>query len=169
MATRPSAPFTFMHCLDFCMSIPDIDESKGTGTSRGNMLEKSDTKSLHGRGDMLESEKSDINDVPDNAKSPTASRKKGSFYWDQEKGGFTLEWENLAKFDMWRWMEESMCSIQFIISHSQKGGIHWSKKATYVCSHQHSGGRMTYEKKHPERHRKIRTKKTGCSCHIVIK
>jgi hypothetical protein len=28
---------------------------------------------------------------------------------------------------------------------------------------------MTYEKKYPERHHKIGTKKTGCGCHIIIK
>ena len=169
VATGPSAPFTFTHCLDFRAPIPDPDESEGTGTSRGDTPEESDTESSRGRGDMLESEESDIDDVPDNAESPATSRKKGSFYWDWEKGGFTLEWENLAEFDMWRRMEESTCSIQFIMSHSRKGGIRWSEKATYVCSRQHSGGRTTYEKKHPERHRKIGTKKTGCSCHIVIK
>ena len=168
MATGPSAPFTFTHCLDFRAPIPIPDESEGTGSSHDDMLEESDTcEGSRGRGDM--SEESDTDDVPDNAEAPATSRKKGSFYWDREKGGFTLEWENLAEFDMWHRMEESTCSIQFVLSHSQKGGIRWSEKATYVCSRQNSGGRTTYEKKYPERHRKIKTKKTGCGCHIVIK
>ena len=168
VATGPSAPFTFMHCLDFRVPIPIPDESEGTGSSHDDMPEESDThEGSRGHGDM--SEESDTDDVPDNAEAPATSRKKGSFYWDREKGGFTLEWENLAEFDMWRWMEESMCSIQFVLSHSQKRGIRWSEKVTYVCSRQNSRGRMTYEKKYPERHRKIKTKKTGCGCHIVIK
>ena len=99
MATGPSAPFTFTHCLDFCVPIPILDESKGTGSSHDDTPEESDTREgSHGCGDM--SEKSDTDDVPDNAEAPATSRKKGSFYWDQEKGRFTLEWENLAEFDM---------------------------------------------------------------------
>ena len=111
-----------MLCLNFCTHI--LDESEGTGSSHGNKesscgntLEESDTDTdADTDGDMLELDESDMdesdtNHVPDNAESHATLRKKGSFYWDWEKGGFTLEWANLAKFDMWHWMEESMCSI----------------------------------------------------------
>ena len=177
MATGPSAPLTL--CLDFRAHIPD--ESEGTGSSRGNeensrgdTSEESDTADTDTDGDMSESDESDTDEsdtdhVPDNAESHATSRKKGSFNWDREKGGFTLEWANLAEFDMWRRMEESTCSIQFIASHSRKGGIRSSGKKFYVCSRQNSGGGTTYEKKYPERHRKIGTRKTGCGCHIIIK
>ena len=79
-------PFTFTYCLDFRTPIPILDESKGTGSSHDDTLEESDTREGScGRGNM--SEESDIDDVPDNAKAPATSRKKGSFYWDWEKGG----------------------------------------------------------------------------------
>jgi hypothetical protein len=42
-------------------------------------------------------------------------------------------------------------------------------KHVYICSRQLSGGRSKYQKKHPERQRKIESKKTGCRCRIIIK
>jgi hypothetical protein len=129
------------------------DKKSNTETSCGNMSEESDTE----------------DDILDNTESPATSRKKGSFNWDLKKGRFILKWANLAEFDMWCQMEESTCSIQFIASTSQKGGIHSGQKKIYVCSHQNSRGGTTYEKKYPKRHHKIGTKKTGCGCHITIK
>jgi transposase len=45
----------------------------------------------------------------------------------------------------------------------------WTRKRIYVCSRQRSGGPSKYQKKHPERHRKLESKKTGCRCRVVIK
>ena len=169
-ATGPSTPLTL--CLDFCARSPD--ESEGSGSSYGDTLEKSDSNESS-RGDMPEESESEseseseCDDLPDNAESPATSRKKGSFNWDREKGGFNLEWANLAEFDMWRRIEESTCSIQFITSTSRKGGIHSGQKKIYVCSREYFGGGTTYEKKYPKRHRKIGTNKTGCGCRITIK
>ena len=167
-ATGPGAPLTL--CLDFRARIPD--ESEGSGSLYGDTSDFSDGNESS-CGDMSEESESESesesDDLPDNAESPATSRKKGSFNWDQEKGGFTLEWANLAEFDMWRRIEESTCLIQFIASTSRKGGIHSGQKKIYVCSREYSGGESTYVKKYPERHRKIRTNKTGCGCHITIK
>ena len=171
MATGPSGP-SFTLCLDWHADI--LDESEGTGSPRGDTSEESDTDDESSCGDMSEESDTDTDtdtddDIPGNAESPATSRKKGSFNWDLEKGRFTLKWANLAEFDMWHRMEESACSIQFIRSTSRKGGIRSGQKQLYVCSRQDSGGGTTYEKKYPERQRKIGTKKTGCGCHIVIK
>ncbi len=67
-------------------------------------------------------------------------------------------------------MEERACSIEFIASSTrERAGVHCSQWKLYVCGRQESGGDRGYEKKHPERERKIGIRKTGCGCHIIIK
>src|SRR5712691_5137037 len=93
------------------------------------------------------------------AECPATSRSQGSFNWDREKGDFTLEWENLAKFEMWRRDEEHIYSIEMIASSTRAGGRLWSQRQLFVCGREPSGG-GTYTKQHPERGRKIETKKS---------
>jgi FAR1 DNA-binding domain len=49
------------------------------------------------------------------------------------------------------------------------GNTLWTEKRYYVCSRGLSGGASKYQKKHPERQRKIESKKTGCRCKLLIK
>ena len=142
-ATGPSPPLEL--CLDLCPSRNPNgpDGSERTGSPCG--------------------------DSPDNADSPETSTRKGSFHWDQEKGGFTLEWVNDAAFEMWRREEERIYSIEFISSTRRTGGTLWSQWQLFVCGRQDSGGGRTYKKKHPERQHKIGTRKSGCGCHIIVK
>ena len=108
-------------------------------------------------------------DVPDNAESPATSRSVGSFNHDQELGGFSLEWANLAEFESWRRVEEHASSIELVASSTCTNGKLWSRSQKFVCGHQRSGGEKAYEKKHPGRERKIPSKKTGCRCQVFIK
>jgi FAR1 DNA-binding domain len=80
-----------------------------------------------------------------------------------------LEWPNLAAFDAWRRNEELAHSIELIKSTVASGGQVWTLRRIFVCSHENGGGRYKYVKKHPERKRKIPSKKTDCPCNIVIK
>ena len=158
----------------------DEPEGEGTSSSRGNTPDESeDAWSSHvdtaeeseGEDSGSESEgawNSHANSA-DKAESPATSRKKGSFNWDREKGGFSLEWANYAEFEKWRQTEELACSIEFSASSSRAGGIDWSRKQRFVCGRQETGGDRGYEKKHPERQPKIGIRKSGCSCHIVVK
>jgi hypothetical protein len=75
---------------------------------------------------------------------------------------------NLAEFDSWRRQEELAYSIELIISQTLVGRL-YTQKRTYICSCQQTGGERNYQKKFPDRKRKIESKKTGCSCHIMIK
>jgi hypothetical protein len=140
VGTGPSAPPLEL-CLDLC--VPTLDKFEGTGGSCGY--------------------------TPDNAESPATSRSKGSFDWDREKGGFNFEWANLAEFETWHQEEEHIYSIELIASASQSRGVFCSGCQLFFCGHEDSGGRKTYEKKHPKWERKIETKKSGCGCHVVIK
>jgi hypothetical protein len=176
-ASGPSAP-PLMLCLDMRVHTPE-DES-GTGSSRGSLCgnteDSEDEFTGSSRGstpDDTDTEGTDTEgtraNTPDNAESLATSRSKGSFNWDREKGGFNLEWSNLIEFEVWRLAEELAYSIEFVKSESRTGGILWSRKTRYVCGRQETGGDRGYEKKHPERERKIGIRKTGCGCHIILK
>lgn len=110
---------------------------------------------------------------PGNTETPENSKRKGSFRYDREKGGYNLEWTSAAEFDMWRRQEEITHSIQFAVSRTSgpSGADGWlfTKKKTYRCSRQETGGERHYQKKHPDRKQKIKGKKMGCSCQITIK
>ena len=80
-----------------------------------------------------------------------------------------MEWPNFEEFQVWLKEEQLDKSIEFILSSTKPGKWLWSKKRTYVCSHQMSGGHKKYEIKHPDWERKFDSKKTGCRCQIEIK
>ena len=93
---------------------------------------------------------------------------QGSFDYDREKGGYSLEWADLAEFDAWRRQQELAYSIELILSRT-KSGREFTQKRTYRCSRARTGGEKPYQKKHPDRNRKLDSKKTGCRCQLTIK
>ena len=142
-ASGPSAP-PLMLCLDMRVHSPDEsegkaigssrgitpDESKGAGNSHGNShgdtVDESEGEAGSTCGITLESE--GTGSTRGNTPDPATSRSKGSFNWDWEKGGFSLEWASIAKFQMWRETEELVCSIEFMTCSTRTGqGILWSQ------------------------------------------
>jgi hypothetical protein len=103
------------------------------------------------------------------AETPANLTRSGSFYYDRVCGGYLIEWAGPAEFEVWHWEEELAYSIELIASKTVHRGGLWTLKRVYVYSHQLSGGRSKYQKKHPDWHRKIKNKKTGCWCSIIIK
>jgi hypothetical protein len=95
--------------------------------------------------------------------------KRGSFNYNQVNGILPLEWPNLAAFDAWCQNEELAHSIELIKSTVASSGQVWTLRRISMCSHENGGGQYKYVKKHPERKRKIPSKKTNCPCNIVIK
>ena len=79
-----------------------------------------------------------------------------------------MEWLNLDDFHAWRRNEELAHSIELISSMASRSGQVWTLRHVYVCACEWSGRENLYEKK-TKQGRKIPSKKTGCSCHIVIK
>jgi len=75
----------------------------------------------------------------------------------------------LAAFDVWCWNKELAYSIELIKSTIVHGGQVWTLRHIFVCSHEDGGGGTKYVKKHLKWKQKISSKKTGCSCNIVIK
>jgi len=108
---------------------------------------------------------------PEEAETPANLTRSRSFYYDRVRGGYPMEWSGPAEFEAWRQEEELAYSIELIASSTVHSGGRalWTLKRVYVCSHQLSRGRSKYQKKHPDQHRKIESKKTGCRCRIVIK
>lgn len=107
-------------------------------------------------------------DGPGSSKTPATSKKWGSFNWDRENG-WAIEWASIAEFETWLKEEQLTKSIEFVLSSTKTGNRLWTKKWTYVCSRQISGGQKNYEKQHPDWQCKINSKKTGCRCQVVIK
>ena len=143
-------------------------DSRVAHVGMGNTVElEPEPVDMEGGGESSHGSSSDTSDNADSP-DPEMSRSKGSFNWDREKGGFNIEWANLAEFDMWRREEEHIYSIELIGSTSRTGGKLWSWRQLYICGHEASGG-GAYKKKHPERKCKIATKKSGCRCSITIK
>jgi len=157
LAPGPSAlPLTL--CLDMRVATPDkpgpvLDTLEGTHAERlyGSTLDNTKSTTSSSRGSTLDN---------------TKSHARGSFNFDWEKGDFSHEWASLAKFDKWCQEEERIYSIKFIPSSTLARGKHWSWHQLFVCRHKRSGG---YVKQHPRRENKIRTRKSGCCCEIVIK
>jgi len=109
--------------------------------------------------------------IPQAAETSTNSIKKGSFYYDWECSRYPMKWSSPAEFKAWCQEEELAYSIELITSstvHGRDRGL-WMLKHIYICSCQLSGGQSKYQKKHLERQCKIKSKKMGCQCHIVIK
>jgi hypothetical protein len=111
----------------------------------------------------------DAHNDPVIEETPATSKRRGSFNYDRGMGGYGMEWSNIDEFDAWHRSEELANSIELIASSTVHGGTLWTRKRIYVCSRQRSGGPSKYQKKHPERHRKLESKKTGCRCRVVIK
>jgi hypothetical protein len=105
----------------------------------------------------------------ESVETPTNSTRSRSFYYDWVCGRYLMEWTSPAKFEVWCWKEELAYSIELITSNTMHGGKLWTLKQTYVCSHQPSRGPKKYQKKFPDQQWKIKSKKTGCQCCIVIK
>jgi len=59
--------------------MPTLDESKGVG-SGGSRRDTDNSESKESKG---------------------TSTQTGSFNWDREEGGYSLEWADLAKFELW--------------------------------------------------------------------
>ncbi|KAF9454066.1 hypothetical protein P691DRAFT_717884 [Macrolepiota fuliginosa MF-IS2] len=103
---------------------------------------------------------------PQNTKQPYGS--------GDADDGYTLEFTNLQEFNEWRQGEEERTMCEFV-----KGDTHGSKAVPprfkdhtkLVCARHSRSGRKKYVKKHPERVRKVPSRKleVGCPASISYK
>ncbi|KAG5350967.1 hypothetical protein C0989_008438 [Termitomyces sp. Mn162] len=109
-----------------------------------------------------------------NSSKPVGHAKQPYGAGDSEDG-YTLVFPNLAAFNEWRAQEEERHVVEFV-----KGDTHGSKAVPprfkdhtkLVCARHSRSGRKKYVKKHPERVRKVPSRKldgTGCPASISYK
>ncbi len=108
-------------------------------------------------------------DFGDSADCTDSRPARGSFQYDQESGEYDLSWGSLAEFDVWRQEQERTDSIDLTLTNTELGACHFSWRRIYWCSRQGSGGIKPYDKKHPDRPRKLGPKWIGCSCKVDLK
>ncbi|KAJ7786546.1 hypothetical protein B0H16DRAFT_1490827 [Mycena metata] len=113
------------------------------------------------------------NTFPTNA--PVTSGTKQPYGSGDTDDGYTLVFPSLESFHEWRNLEEETKMVEFV-----KGDTHGSKAVPprfkdhtkLVCARHSRSGRKKYVKKHPERVRKVPSRKLdgeGCSASISFK
>ncbi|KAF8167689.1 hypothetical protein B0H34DRAFT_682701 [Crassisporium funariophilum] len=106
---------------------------------------------------------------------PTVSSTKQPYGSGDSDDGYTLIFENIEAFQEWRATEEERQCVEFV-----KGDTHGSKAdpprfkdhTKLVCARHSRSGRKKYVKKHPERVRKVPSRKLegqGCQASISYK
>jgi hypothetical protein len=107
----------------------------------------------------------------DTTETPATSKRWDSFYFDQERGQYLLEWDNLANFEAWHQEEELAHIIEIISSSTYHSGPTslWLRHCMFVCGRQYPRGKSKYQRKNPKCKQSILSKKTGCHFRLIIK
>jgi hypothetical protein len=101
--------------------------------------------------------------------TPPEAPEHRSVTYDHKKGGMKQEWVDYNVFLDWLATEESMNSMEFILSQVEHSDLPiWWEQRVYWCAQEYSGGKHDQEKI-TERERTIPLKKTGCQCCLTIK
>ncbi|KAJ7617817.1 hypothetical protein FB45DRAFT_1142717, partial [Roridomyces roridus] len=96
----------------------------------------------------------------------------GSFQADSLDPTFSLRWDNITNFHNWLREEQERKCIELRLAKTfpeSDGMPHYLRKYRYVCARKGTGGEKKYEKKYPERERKLPSKRTGCECTLTVK
>jgi len=100
---------------------------------------------------------------------PATTTQRGSITYDRTKGGMTCEWDNNTTFLAWHAMEERKKGIELIASElKHSSSLIWQERRVFRCLREHSGGKWDYECT-TQSDRKVKSKKTGCQCCLIIK
>lgn len=93
----------------------------------------------------------------------------GGFFCDQRSGKFNRSWDSWESFGSFLKQEQDALSIELLKVQTLSGKHRYIERRLYVCSRGPSGGRRLYDKKHPDRKRKVEKKFTDCMCRLVVK
>ena len=93
----------------------------------------------------------------------------GSFEYDRASGKFELQWGSLAEFDTWREDQERTYSIELQIAWTKPAGTRFQRKQIYKCARKGSPDDSGYQKKFPDRIRKLPSKRIGRHCQVEVK
>lgn len=103
----------------------------------------------------------DANGTPSST-GPSIAHRKPAYGSGELDDGYTLVFANMEEFQAWRYREEKEKIVEFV-----KGDTHGSKAVPprfkdhtkLVCARHTRSGRKKYVKKHPERQRKLPSRK----------
>jgi hypothetical protein len=99
----------------------------------------------------------------------------GDYEKDSKNGFYDISWDSFELAILWMKKKEEELGVEFrkkekkINKGKKKHG--WLIAHVWVCSRQGTGGVKSYEKKHPERGRKVPPKRTedGCGARIIVR
>ena len=92
----------------------------------------------------------------------------GGFNYDMASGDFNHIWNSLANFEGWHQEQCQTNSIELLLSGSWTG-THFVWKRVYRCTCQGTGGEKPYKRKYLKQDQKIGSKRSGCTCQLVVK
>jgi hypothetical protein len=93
---------------------------------------------------------------------------RGGLDSDRESGNFNQIWTGLADFEEWRQKQHKMYSIELLPAKTLRG-VNYLWKRVYKCGREGTGGEKHYQKKNPDQFRKLGSKRTGCTCQVIVK
>lgn len=85
---------------------------------------------------------------------------------------YPLAWQSLEDMQMWLKGEEETKFIELRLKEKRPNLLEekgWTERYVYVCARQGTGGKKQYQKKFPERGRKVPTKRCGCDCRLIVR
>ncbi|KAJ7739181.1 hypothetical protein B0H16DRAFT_1260250, partial [Mycena metata] len=101
--------------------------------------------------------------------STTPKPLAGSFEADVILVKFNRRWESWGEFQGWLGLEQQGRGMELHLMTTYHGLPEFERQLRYVCSRGGTGGVKPYTKRHPEWHRKIPNKRTGCECVLLVK
>ena len=93
---------------------------------------------------------------------------RGSLHYDREFGNFNQIWTCFADFERWRQEQGQIHSIELSLAKTLRG-INYLWKRVYKCGREGTGGKKPYEKKNTGQIRNLGSKRTGCTCQVIVK
>lgn len=122
---------------------------------------------------VLSSLNQEFNFQLDNTSNGTTSEHEsryqhGDYTSNITLGRFPLQWTSAEELGIWlkKEQEQSMIELRLRTTCVNQNA---TKVYYYFCSREGTGGVRAYSKKHPERERKIHTKRLRCPCRLVVK
>jgi hypothetical protein len=89
----------------------------------------------------------------------------GSYDSDRYKPEFNMLWGSFDVFTQWKKYQEETFSMRWVITNRDRSvDERYLESVRYICNRSRTGGEKKYEKKNPERVRKIQSRKVSHSC-----
>lgn len=96
------------------------------------------------------------------------------YEYDRLRGGYSLHWDSLDAFEAWKRVEEVESCVEFIVQETRRPrgnnpeNAAFSWRRIYRCARRGTGGKgKPYQKKFPDRERKVGSKRVSTSASVL--